>query len=537
MEQDNILYHLTSLHHKVSLLSQRISLLTSLYLIVEPKLSENLELCVGDYVVPFEEVLNQGIKGEMDLDRRLTGGWYSFFNIANVAVDQVHQIVEGLPKDVEDHDQVHKVVLRKLSIFSAGGELMKKARHLKTLGSLLENLVVITFNEFDEDDVEDFIETEGIKVTPFWYSYTSDLKRVMKLIDAFKISFMSPDSPLERIWQAGVSIFSSHYREKYTLTTLKEANIDYLKSFWTKPDNNKLIQMVLPTIKSNRNIYIRVGDGKVIRVKVLYTGHLPFTVEGHEKPSILSVDNDLVDVPVLLHIHGGGFISGSPESYETYSRDWAIRSNAITFSIDYTLSPEAKFPEALDQCYMLYNLILNGTFGINPTKIVVGGDSAGGNLAISVAFKCILENQRKPDGLMLIYPVLDMTKTINSSRMLFSLDSLVPYYFLLVCLESYLDDISLSYNPLCSPCKMDDDVLIQLNGIQMCIVNAGLDPLLDDGFDFSRRLKELGVEHTYLLYDFLPHGFLNMQSLLRDKSPFEEITANLVSLFGEIPVS
>lgn len=125
-----------------------------------------------------------------------------------------------------------------------------------------------------------------------------------------------------------------------------------------------------------------------------------------------SKDTSYSEVPVIMHIHGGGFISGSPSTHETYLRDWAKATDAVIFSVDYTKSPEVVFPYALKQCYYFYKWLVDGKnqFGIRPRPFVLAGDSAGGNLALAVLFQAMSENLRMPDAVFLFYPAVDVSK-------------------------------------------------------------------------------------------------------------------------------
>lgn len=117
-------------------------------------------------------------------------------------------------------------------------------------------------------------------------------------------------------------------------------------------------------------------------------------------------------VPILLHYHGGGFISGSPSTHETYLREWAKATGAVVFSVDYTKAPEKIFPHAVEECFFFYKYLVHdaNAFQIRPSQFVIAGDSAGGNLALAVLFKAIQAGLRMPDALFLFYPAVDVSK-------------------------------------------------------------------------------------------------------------------------------
>ena len=98
---------------------------------------------------------------------------------------------------------------------------------------------------------------------------------------------------------------------------------------------------------------------------------------------------------VILHIHGGGFVAMSSNSHQNYTRIWANELNIPVFSIDYRLSPESKFPDALNDCWQVYYWLLEEGeihLGMKIDNIILAGDSAGGNLCSSLVLLCIKKN-------------------------------------------------------------------------------------------------------------------------------------------------
>ena len=90
---------------------------------------------------------------------------------------------------------------------------------------------------------------------------------------------------------------------------------------------------------------------------------------------------------IMVHIHGGGFVALSSFSMQSYTRKWAIALNIPIFSIDYRLSPQSAFPDALDDCWYAYQFLVKEAFkymNVRPKKIIIAGDSAGGNLTLTL---------------------------------------------------------------------------------------------------------------------------------------------------------
>ena len=110
---------------------------------------------------------------------------------------------------------------------------------------------------------------------------------------------------------------------------------------------------------------------------------------------------------LIIHIHGGGWVAMSSSSHESYLRKWTNETDCPIISIDYRLAPEFPYPCALDDVWQAYNWIIKNAseeFNINLNKIILVGDSAGGNLALGLVLLLIVHNKRLPDKLILPYP-------------------------------------------------------------------------------------------------------------------------------------
>ena len=189
---------------------------------------------------------------------------------------------------------------------------------------------------------------------------------------------------------------------------------------------------------------------------------------------------------ILIHIHGGGFVAMNSTSHENYLRKFANSAEIPVISIDYSLSPEAQFPKALNEVYQAYLWIVYES-GIKADNIILAGDSAGGNLSLSLCYLLILTKKRKPDSLLLIYPALFLSLKYMSPSMLISLDDVVlAYGFLTYCLDSYLGNVDGYTNMFASPGIMHDDILKQLPPINFYI--GSTDPLRDQTMVFLGRL-------------------------------------------------
>lgn len=138
---------------------------------------------------------------------------------------------------------------------------------------------------------------------------------------------------------------------------------------------------------------------------------------------------------LIIHVHGGGFIATSSATHQNYLRQFANACpNAVVFSIDYRLAPANRFPCQVDDCWQVYCwLILNAkrAFGIEFKRVVLTGDSAGGNLILSMTLMCINRKFRVPDSLLPFYPSSICSPEIFWPSILNALDDPLLNYTLL----------------------------------------------------------------------------------------------------------
>lgn len=215
---------------------------------------------------------------------------------------------------------------------------------------------------------------------------------------------------------------------------------------------------------------------------------------------------------IIFHIHGGGFISQSSNSHQMVTRRWAEDLKVPVFSVDYRLAPDHPYPAGLDDVWQAYNWLVsyNSTIGMKIKKIVLAGDSAGGNFSLVLAIKCILENVRRPDGLLLVYPAVYIDdKLIKKSFFKCLDDDVVPYSFLKMCKDMYLQDEGLDggLDMMISPLVASDEIYEQL---PKCRVVFGFDdPLRDYVVTFVQRMMKAGGDVKAKLFLDTPHGALN----------------------------
>ncbi|XP_011180819.2 hormone-sensitive lipase [Zeugodacus cucurbitae] len=195
-------------------------------------------------------------------------------------------------------------------------------------------------------------------------------------------------------------------------------------------DNAELVDIPLPSA--------HIGPGNSVRVRLLsYTRREGMIGEGVFARSWRRLPAR--SRSVLFHCHGGGFVAQSSKSHELYLRDWAAALDVPIISVDYSLAPEAPFPRALEEVFYAYCWMLRNAehLGTMAERIVLAGDSAGANLCIGVALKCIEQGVRIPDGLFLAYCPILISFVPSPARLLCLMDPLLPFGFMMRCLRAY----------------------------------------------------------------------------------------------------
>ncbi|KAJ3608882.1 hypothetical protein NHX12_023411 [Muraenolepis orangiensis] len=153
---------------------------------------------------------------------------------------------------------------------------------------------------------------------------------------------------------------------------------------------------------------------------------------------------------LMIHFHGGGFVAQTSKSHEYYLRSWSKELRVPILSVDYSLAPEAPFPRALEECFYAYCWALKHAhlLGSTADRVCLTGDSAGGNLCITVSMKAVSMGIRVPDGIMAAYPATLLTTDASPSRLLTLIDPLLPLGVLAKCLNAYAGNICKGVQPV-----------------------------------------------------------------------------------------
>lgn len=215
-------------------------------------------------------------------------------------------------------------------------------------------------------------------------------------------------------------------------------------------------------------------------------------------------------LPALLFFHGGGYVIGDLETHDGLCRILANEAGVRVVAVDYRLAPEHKFPAAVDDALAALRHVLDhaAELGIDPDRLAVGGDSAGGGLAAVLAQQAARTGQRLRLQ-MLLFPVTQIGQDTPS------LTNFAEGYFLereglRWFYGHYLPENANRDDPRISPLKAQD-----VKGLAPAFVMlAGFDPLHDEGLLYADRLRQAGVPVTLQDYPDMVHDFIYMVSAL-----------------------
>jgi acetyl esterase len=237
-------------------------------------------------------------------------------------------------------------------------------------------------------------------------------------------------------------------------------------------------------------------------------------------------------LPALVYFHGGGWVLGGIETHDRLCRVIADDAGCVVVSVDYRLAPEHKFPAAVVDARAAFAWVVEqaAALGIDERRIAIGGDSAGGNLAAVTTIAAVSGQCPLPAYQLLIYPVTDLACDTRSY------ERFADGYFLTRSLmlwfrDHYLPEPGAFTDALASPLRAD----LRRPLPPALVVTAGFDPLLDEGFEYARKMRAAGTEVTYRCHEELIHGFANMTGAIpAARSALAEATTALRLAFARI---
>jgi acetyl esterase/lipase len=254
------------------------------------------------------------------------------------------------------------------------------------------------------------------------------------------------------------------------------------------------------------------------------------TVEGPRGPvpvRVLRPEGATGALPVILFLHGGGWTAGTVTSHDRLVRELAAGVEAAVVYPDYTLTPHARYPTALQECYTVTRWIAvqGSSEGLDSTRIAVAGDSAGGNLA--AALTLLARDEITFAHQVLLYPVTDANFDTGSYREfatgLFLRRDVMQWYW-----DEYAPDPAQRSEITVSPLRAS---LEQLRGLPPAlVVTAEADVLRDEGEAYAARLREAGVPVTSSRCEGTIHGFMMFDALRDTEAARQALDMTIMAL-------
>ena len=227
-------------------------------------------------------------------------------------------------------------------------------------------------------------------------------------------------------------------------------------------------------------------------------------------------------LPVLVYFHGGGWVIGDLDTHDTLSRQLSNSSGCAVIAVDYRLAPEHPFPAAVDDALAATRWIRQqaASLRIDPARMAVGGDSAGGNLAAVVALAARDAGDLPLAFQLLVYPATDQRRgapshTSNGQGYLLTRESMDYYH------RHYLGGPEHDMDWRASP-------LLAANHAGLppaFVLTAGYDPLRDEGLQYAQKLSEAGTRTALVCFERQIHGFILMGRVLDEANTAVQLCA------------
>jgi len=268
-------------------------------------------------------------------------------------------------------------------------------------------------------------------------------------------------------------------------------------------------------VAETRDLEVRAPDGRMIPLRL----YRPAGTAAH------------TTLPALVYFHGGGWVVGDLDCYDGLCRHLANAAQCAVVAVDYRLAPEHKFPAAVEDCLAATRWVADtgAALGIDGSRLAVGGDSAGGNLAAVVSLLARDSGSLPLRLQLLLYPAVDFAMN-HASTQRFAEGHLLTLATMRWFAGHYLRGAGDVVDWRASPLRAPD--LAQV--APAFILTAGNDPLCDEGMAYAGRLQDAGVAVTRRYIPDQIHGFLNMGRIIRAAEPaLDAVAVALKAAFAE----
>ncbi|KAK6032520.1 hormone-sensitive lipase [Ostertagia ostertagi] len=296
---------------------------------------------------------------------------------------------------------------------------------------------------------------------PLGFQFSPSVNRIFRVIGivlaSYSLSWEKGHGPIGSIINTGRFFLSPEQRASRIVKVTKEADIDFCKGFWNLAElSNNMPKWFSPNMAVNElreinwvgPITLETTQGGKVKIPepTAHTGPRPVQIRilspvhrPHMSPTGSS-NQQPASPYIVFHCHGGGYVATSSKSHETYLRMWAKLLNCTVVSVEYSLAPENPFPRPTEEVMFAYAWIINNPHLVGWTgeKMCMVGDSAGGNLIMSVNLRLIeLDVKKKPDGIVPVYTPFLFQYLPSPSRLLSVMDPLLHMGVVLRCVAAY----------------------------------------------------------------------------------------------------
>jgi len=218
-------------------------------------------------------------------------------------------------------------------------------------------------------------------------------------------------------------------------------------------------------------------------------------------------------LPVVIYIHGAGWVFGSRHTHDRLIRELAVGADAAVVFPNYSLSPEARYPTAIEESYAVLRWVADhgGDKGLDASRIVIAGDSVGGNMTAALTLMAKLRSGPRLLAQLLFYPVTDASFDTDSYRQFatgyFLRRDAMQWFW-----DQYTTDDTQRDEITASPLRATDEQLTDLP--PALVITAEADVLRDEGEAYGRKLRQAGVDVTAVRYEGVFHDFMMLNALV-----------------------
>jgi acetyl esterase len=232
---------------------------------------------------------------------------------------------------------------------------------------------------------------------------------------------------------------------------------------------------------------------------------------------ILRPKNARATLPVIVYVHGAGWVFGNRHTHDRLIRELAVGTGAAVVFPDYSLSPEAKYPTAIEECYAVASWVAShgAEHGLDASRLAVAGDSVGGNIAIALTLIAAERHELSFRQQVLFYPVTDASFDTGSYQ-----EFATGYFLRRDAMQWFWDQYTTDprerSHATASPLRASDQQLSALP--PALVITAEADVLRDEGEAFASRLRAVGVSVTAVRFQGTIHDFVMLNALSRSQA-------------------